>query len=173
MRCWNLETIFENLGEHDYNHDKVSSATPKYNCIAWAAGETDKRWWPINLGGYWWPPQLPKEETKENFIRAFELQGYVVCGNPSLQSGIEKVAIFVDDLGIPTHAARQLESGVWTSKCGQLEDIEHMNLSAMEGKEYGRPVAFLKRRRDRRPLFASRIRTVFRRLLHTLKPSVL
>ena len=28
----------------------TSPATPEYNCIAWAAGETDRWWWPDPMG---------------------------------------------------------------------------------------------------------------------------
>src|ERR1017187_4287391 len=59
------------VAEHDYDHNDVSPQDSRYNCIAWAAGEQRRRWW---------PPQLPQEEvTKENFIRAFELLGYRRC----------------------------------------------------------------------------------------------
>jgi len=60
---------------------------------------------------------------------------------------MEKVAIFADAQGAPTHAARQLESGAWTSKCGTLEDIEHNSLANLEGGAYGKAVLFLERRR--------------------------
>ena len=51
----------------------------------------------------------------------------------------------------PTHAARQLESGLWTSKCGKLQDIQHETLQAIEGGLYGHPAVFLQRRRDGKP----------------------
>ncbi|SRR6266478_2827046 len=169
MRCPHLETIFENLGEHDYDRDRVSPADLRYNCIAWAAGENHRRWWPIRLGGYWWPPQLPPEdETLENFIRAFELLGYRKCRwrKSKLENGIEKIAIFVDDKEVPTHAARQLDSGMWTSKCGvQLEDIEHKTFAALEGRAYGLVAVFLKRRRDGKPFLADRIRALINKIL--------
>jgi hypothetical protein len=125
-----------NLGPDDYDHDRVSESTDrkrkKYNCIALAAGDDQIFWWPLNRWGFYWPPQLPKEpigqETIQNFIRCFELLGYKPCENPQLERGIEKVAIFVGGNGSPTHAARQLESGRWASKCGDYEDIEHYTL---------------------------------------------
>lgn len=40
-------------------------------------------------------------------------------------------------MGIPSHAARQLPNGRWTSKCGQAEDIEH-DLRDLEGRLYGK-----------------------------------
>lgn len=46
--------------------------------------------------------------------------------------------------GTPTHAARQLENGKWTSKLGQLEDIEH-ELDGLVGDKYGIVVTILRR----------------------------
>ena len=54
------------------------------------------------------------------------------------------MAIFVDAVGVPTHAARQLASGLWTSKLGHSEDIEH-DLRALEGDTYGMVALLLKR----------------------------
>ena len=120
-----------------------------YNCIAWAAGKTDNWWWPTDVPGAFWPKGLPKElpdqETLENFIKAFETQGYSVCANGRVENGFEKVAIFVDGNGTPTHAARLLPCGVWTSKMGKYEDIEHETLQVVECKEYGKTKTFLKR----------------------------
>jgi hypothetical protein len=160
MRCILLETLLENLGPDDYDQDRISPRTvhlplrEKHNCIALAAGENDKWWWPSKRfeSSYYWPDHLPREEslkeTLPNFIRAFATKGYKVCKSAKLERGVEKVAIYVGPLGNPTHAARQLESGLWLSKCGDLEDIEHKSLAALEGKVYGNAVAFLKRKRD-------------------------
>jgi hypothetical protein len=52
--------------------------------------------------------------------------------------------LFVDARGVPTHAARLLPSGLWTSKLGEWEDIEH-DLLALEGDVYGTVALLLKR----------------------------
>lgn len=67
-----------------------------------------------------------------------------------LEAGIEKIAIYVDANGVPTHAARQLADGTWTSKLGEWEDIQHKTLEAMEdsrglGLGYGKVKLILKR----------------------------
>jgi hypothetical protein len=54
------------------------------------------------------------------------------------------VALFVATTGCPTHAARQLASGRWTSKLGKAEDIEH-ELRDLEGDVYSSVVLVLKR----------------------------
>ncbi|TAF36353.1 MAG: hypothetical protein EAZ69_10585 [Oscillatoriales cyanobacterium] len=50
----------------------------------------------------------------------------------------------IDSNGIPTHAARQLANGKWTSKLGWLEDIEH-ELDGLTGDRYGVVGQILKR----------------------------
>jgi hypothetical protein len=46
--------------------------------------------------------------------------------------------------GKPKHAARQLANGRWTSKLGELEDIEH-TLNGLDGIWYGSVMLILKR----------------------------
>lgn len=43
-----------------------------------------------------------------------------------------------------TRRARQLPSGLWTSKLGEMEDIEH-TLRGLKGDIYGAATGFLKR----------------------------
>lgn len=124
-----------------------------YNCIAWAAGKTDKWWWPVEDDpcAFWPIPIDPLDPvTLNQFIKAFESEGYSVCNHGDFENEFEKVAIYVDGDGEPTHAARLLPSGVWASKMGRFEDIEHETLQVVEGKLYGTAKAFLKRRN---PLF--------------------
>ena len=80
----------------------------------------------------------------EAFRLAFVVHGYAVCDQIDVEPGYEKIAIFADPDGCPTHAARQLSSGVWTSKLGRLEDIEHA-LHDLEGAEYGSVFLIMKR----------------------------
>ena len=123
----------------------TSPATRLYNCIAWAAEDDERWWWPDVEGDYYWPPTVPRAETLEAFKLAYTELGYQECASPDHEIGWQKVAIFVDTLGKPTHAARQLSSGTWTSKCGRLEDIEH-DLEGVEGDSYGRAVCFMRRK---------------------------
>lgn len=81
----------------------------------------------------------------ENFIKAFKRLRYKICNNPALEKGYEKVAIYINDKNNPTHAARQLPSGIWTSKIGDEEDIQHDTLVGLEGKAYGKVSTILKR----------------------------
>jgi hypothetical protein len=132
-----------------------------YNCIAWAAGKTDRWWWPISVPGAYWPIPIDPVDpvTLKQFTKAFESQGYSVCKNGRFENGFEKVAIYVDGTGEPTHAARMLETGGWSSKMGRMEDIEHETLQVLEGKTYGCAVAFLRRRNEafRKPALLKRL----------------
>lgn len=141
MRDPKLEQKFPNLAIMPY--EVTSPSTRKYNCIAWAAGDNKKFWWPK---GYYWPEGIAREETLECFIEAFESLGYTTCDNGELVEGVEKIAFYSKD-GKPTHAARQLENGKWTSKCGAYIDISH-TLNGVCGEIYGQVSGFMERERD-------------------------
>jgi hypothetical protein len=138
-----IEAIFPSLRNSSFR--VTSQATRQYNCIAWAAGDTARWWWP-DLGGdmgAFWPSGVPQEESLEAFAAAFATLGYAICSDELPEPGFEKVALFAE-AGMPTHAARQLPGGRWTSKLGLAEDIEH-DLYAVSGELYGNVVLFLKR----------------------------
>jgi hypothetical protein len=138
----NLKSIFARLS---YSQYKITSdEDPDYNCIAWAAGDDEGWWWPDRDA--YWPPGIPREDNIDTFIAAFQTLGYVLCRDGIYQEGFIKIAIFADADSIPTHAARQLSNGIWTSKCGELEDIEH-DLNALGGPDpsYGNIVSFMKK----------------------------
>ena len=131
--------------------DVTSPATPEYNCIAFAADDQSRWWWPTpfgaaQLGGYYWPAGVPVAETLESFVQAYATLGYAECGNGDLEPGFEKIAIY-SLAGSPTHAARQLESGVWVSKLGGAEDIEHAAATGVCGAAYGEVALYMRRPR--------------------------
>ena len=121
-----------------------SDPTPTYNCIAWAADETHRRWWPFNA---YWPAGVPREQTLESFIVAFATLRYQPCADGELQEDYEKVAIYAK-AGTPKHMARQMPDGKWTSKLGNEDDIYHETLPGMEGFMYGVVVQYLRRLRQ-------------------------
>jgi hypothetical protein len=170
-----LERGFSKLAAAGY--EKTSDATgpfPKpgsYNCIAWAARDPNKNhwWWP-SVNGYWpfWIKR--REETVYCFLKTFRRLGYRICASSRHEFGFEKVVLYainknhrpaavpntmhdLNDDWEPTHMARQLPDGTWTSKCGGNEDITHYTLDALEsygpaygsGDEYGCPVLYLRR----------------------------
>jgi hypothetical protein len=139
-----LEDKLKNLKGTQYSI--TSPRTRFYNCVAFAASETRRWWWPTVFS--YWPENVPREETLQAFILAFRTLGYNPCEDGELESGFEKVAIYADEDKVPSHMARQLPSGVWISKCGRMEDIEHETLAALEGSKgegYGKVVQFLRR----------------------------
>ncbi len=122
----------------------TSERTSAYNCIAWAADDSGKWWWPAKF--YWWPNDIPREHTLDAFTRLYRRLGYEICDNGRLESGAEKIVIYCSN-GLPTHAARQLPDGTWTSKLGRSEDIIHRSPHDLSGSEYGKPERFMKRTR--------------------------
>ena len=125
-----IEKMFPNLKPEEY---KISSPKDKrYNCIAFAVGDTEKWWDPDALGNYYWPSNIPREYTIRAFKELFQYMGYSECKNAKIESGFEKVALFIKS-GIPKHTAKQINSGRWVSKIGDHVDIEHPLESLNEG----------------------------------------
>lgn len=138
----NLATQLPNLAQS--NHDRRSDPTDNYNCIAHAYGIDNRRMWPNQAPRYWWPPSIRNDGSIEAFIDLFLDIGYELCDSADPEEGFEKVALYATAQG-PTHAARQLASGRWTSKLGNAADIDHDLAENVEGPGYGQAVRFLKR----------------------------
>jgi hypothetical protein len=123
----------------------TSQASPNYNCIAWAAGDTERWWWPDpGDDAAYWPSGVSREETLAAFVATFATLGYHLCESDQPEAGYERVALFTGSDGVPTHAARQLPSGRWTSKLGMREDIDHA-LHDLSGDVYGAVTLVLRR----------------------------
>jgi hypothetical protein len=142
----NLERVFPNLLQDGYQI--TSPEDYQYNCIAYAADDNRNWWQPSEQGGTYWTHD-DSRLTLENYIQAYATLDYEPCDTEELEEGYEKVALYVDAFGIPSHAAKQKESGVWTSKLGELEDIEHNTLNAFDGSDYGRVAQILRRARKK------------------------
>ncbi len=138
-----LQAVFPKFADASFR--VTSDRNHGCNCIAWAAGVAHQRWWPLkNPDEAFWPEGVPRVATLESFQAAFATLGYAVCGNEEFEAGAEKIALFADAMAVPTHAARQLANGRWTSKLGKAEDIEH-ELHDLEGEVYGSVVLLMKR----------------------------
>lgn len=122
---------FPNLERTKYQ--VTSEETVDYNCFAFAAGEEDCRWDPVDPDGYW-PDGVPRELTLDAFIKAYQSIGYECCDNRDLELGFQKIAIYTYN-GEPQHVARQEEDGMWKSKLGDWEDIKH-ELAGLENPNY-------------------------------------
>jgi hypothetical protein len=141
-----LNRTFPQLRSSGY--EITSEATDDYNCVAWAAETQKKIWWPDinNQGDIYWPPSVPREETIDAFIKAFQTIGYkdFQSLDDSLEDGFQKIAIYALS-ETPKHVARQLPCGKWTSKIGPEEDIKHNDLQGLSGDKYGKVVRIMKK----------------------------
>lgn len=125
------------------NHRAKSPATIDYNCIAWAAEDTQNWWQP---GVFWLPPDWPANDcglgALENVFRSL---GCEDCGlDATTEPGVRKIALYGSGF-VYTHAARQLPSGAWTSKLGKDRDIEHDTPDDVAGGVYGEVMQIMRR----------------------------
>ena len=122
----------------------TSPETWRYNCIAWAFGDDQRWYWPVGHPNFYWPPNIRRQLDMQSFIELYQLVGYTVCANGNLEIGVEKIAIFQLN-GDPSHAARQLSNGNWTSKMGPWHDVEHTLNSMNNSVGYGDVTVFMSR----------------------------
>ena len=139
-----LLIYFPNLraGEFEKRSER-SNLIEDYNCIAFAAHDRKRRWWPVDGSDYFWPNKDRGEEL-EVFVRAFSDLGYTTCLTHEYEEHFEKVAIYTKD-GFVTHMSRQIIGGLWVSKLGPEEDIAHLNPNCLTGQGYGSPIHFMSR----------------------------
>lgn len=125
----------------------TSESDPRYNCVAYAAGDLTRKWdsGMMQLPGYYWPPGAQRGSGIEALVSAFEVIGYEMCQGPDLEEGYEKVALYVDRLGLWTHAAKQEEDGWWSSKLGDGIDIRHRTPQAVYNRTYGQVMYYIRR----------------------------
>lgn len=141
---------FPNLLEE---HVQISSPENDiYNCISWAAAG-DPEWilypwfwlWPVSIDGTQkWPVDCEDGLSEAAFYAMFQKYGYSPCDSGEPEEGMEKAALYLLD-GVPTHAARQLHNGKWTSKLGFWIDIIHETPALLFGPTYGYELKFVKR----------------------------
>ena len=143
-----IAELFPNL-RTEGEYEPTSDEDANYNCIAWALYDIRQWWWPTPRYGAFWLAQVPRNNKRETVIKIFEMHGYVTCESSDPEPGYEKVALYEisPESGIE-HAARQLQSGEWTSKLGEWEDIRHKTPQSVECDDYGRVVQILKRPRE-------------------------
>lgn len=138
-----LESLFPRLREEGY--EIKSEIDPAYNCVAFSLSDSEKWWEPFRPDGFW-PEGVELNDTLNGFIVLFQAQGFVVCENGDIEAGFEKIALYGNTATNEfAHVARLSGAGVWVSKLGELEDIEHNTLAALGSASYGEPVMFFKR----------------------------
>jgi|SRR6516164_3394253 hypothetical protein len=83
-----LESLFPGLRGSVYQ--VTSPPDPLYNCIAWAANDPARWWWPDLHKKRYWPGGVPRDETLAAFQQAFASMGYAVCEGEELEAGFER-----------------------------------------------------------------------------------
>ena len=73
----------------------------------------DHRWWdPADEDEYYWPSEVSRLLSLRSLMAAFETRGYKACAEANPEPDTEKLALYADERGSPTHVARQLPSAV-------------------------------------------------------------
>lgn len=144
MRIYNPSKFFSNFPRLAKSLRPFTIASPvdmRYNCIAWVVGENYRWWWPSTDS--YWPKGCPQDTTVSAFKRAFATLGYEPCSDGRRETGYKKIVLYAigDE---PTHMARQLSNGRWTSKLGKNVDIEH-KVKDLEGPCYGKVAMYFRR----------------------------
>jgi len=119
------------------NYEVLRPGTSTFNCIAWSLGVTRK---------WLWPGDSIKAFDQLNARYGFHKLSHM---DFRLQPGVEKVVLYgktVNGCLVATHQARQRADGTWTSKLGKLAVIRHASPDALDGPDYGRPVAVYARK---------------------------
>ena len=137
----------------DSAFDITSKYNSNYNCISWALMYNDRWSQPPYLGKpnldcvVWWPPDVLEGIDPDCLKKLFEYHGYIECNSGEHEDGYRKVALYFNEQTNEwTHAARELSNGCWTSKLGQIEDIQHGIPEAIENDGYGKIYCFMKKK---------------------------
>ncbi len=135
------------LKESDYR--ETSPSRRRCNCFGWVIGDEERPWYPRGEPDRsYWPPGIRDDFSLEAFTEAYATRGFRPSSTgASLVDGVEKIALYLDDEGEPSHAALQQPDGRWSSKMGTWEDIEHDSTTCLEGGTYGQVALFLERPR--------------------------
>jgi|SRR5579871_5987511 len=114
---------------------KTSDPDDNYNCIAWAFGDNTRFWWPVVNPKAHWPIPFAGLTIMQAFEAWFAHDGWTLTTDETFEAAYKKVALYVVN-GVPTHAARLIADGVWTSKLGREMDLSH-GRADLDGQEYG------------------------------------
>ena len=125
-----VEAAFPRLKQTQYDILRTSAKT--YNCIGWALGTSTEWVWPGT--------------SVADFDRLTAAFGYhrIQALDFRLDPGLKKIVLYgkpVNGKWEPTHMAKQMPDGTWTSKLGKLPLIWHLQPSDLNGTSYGKPIA--------------------------------
>jgi hypothetical protein len=140
-----LKSIFPSLT--DDNFRITSSDTNTYNCLAWVIDEDSYRVDPLSGR---WGTGVVRTPTIEALMEVYEEHGFEECTDDSIEKGYVKIAIYAEPMtGRITHAAKQCPDGSWTSKLGDLQDINHDTPEVLQGGGYGTVQRYMRKRLPR------------------------
>ncbi len=102
-----LAGLFPKLAAEGF--EIVALPTVRYNCIAFAAGDTDD-WWSFHQPEYW-PEGATRSNSIGSLVEVFAAIGFEQCDGGGVEPGFEKVALY-EQQGRWTHASRQTPNGM-------------------------------------------------------------
>ena len=135
-----LVTAFPQLSLEGF--EIVDQPSDKYNCIAYAAGDTGK-WWDHNEPHYW-PDHAARSGSIASLKDVFAGLGFEQCCDGRAEDGYLKVALYEQN-GEWEHAAAETRNGKWRSKMGKGPVIEHRNPDSLSGGPYGQATIIMRR----------------------------
>lgn len=100
------------------------------------------QWWSHEYGFHW---PADRSRAINSLVLVFKSLGYEECDDDKLESGFERVVLYCKGTKW-MHAARQIETGEWTSKLGIKWDIAHKSPEAL-CDYYGPIHCYMKRQR--------------------------
>ena len=109
-----LPGAFPNLSSDEL--EIVEEPSERYNCIAYATGDTGNWWWPDGIN--YWPAWATLDNRIESLMEVFAGLEYEQCDDGDAEAGYQKVALY-EVHGEMKHAAAQMPNGRWRSKMGQ------------------------------------------------------
>lgn len=142
-----LEACFPKL--KGGNYVRASRATGRYNCIGFS-NRDERHWWEAGRygGRYYWPPHVAQNNSLAAVLQIFTSDGYELTDNREIESGWEKVAIYISLVDMEFSHVSRSDGSMWKSKLGKGQDIDHYSLDVLEGDqcdEYGIVSCVLKR----------------------------
>ena len=142
MHSWRRRIIEKFPPLSDEAFEIVGPETKQYNCIAYAAGDTSKRW--DHTKGHYWPERATRSDSIASLQEVSASLGFEECHDTKVEAGYRKVALY-EKQGKWKHAARQTPSGRWRSKLGDWPVIEHISPESLSGETYGHPTIIMRR----------------------------
>lgn len=113
------------------------------NCLAFAVGDNTQWWEPPSGHGTYWPQGFREDLSVQTVEEILKLHGFTVESDRAETPDTDAIAIY-GERGEWTHFAK-FANGKWSSKLGELDDVEDIMLDDLEVPDYGKCLKILKR----------------------------